>query len=778
MFKNYIKITFRNIIRERGYSFINITGLAIGMTACILILFWVFDELNYDKFHKKAENIHRINKKYQMGTEIAYNRSTPFPLAKTLQENFAEVQYATKFQRNTILVKYEDKIFSERRACLTDSSFFNVFSFEFVKSNFKTALAEPNSMIITEEIAQKYFGDSDPIGQILTVDNRKEYIVTGIIKNIPNNSSIRFDIFCPFSNSENPTQTEDWGNHFYATFVRLLEKTSVDNFNQKLDALAKERLPQEQLSFQSQPLSKIYLYSIEGEPTALRYIIIFTIIASFILVIACINFMNLSTARSAKRAKEVGLRKVIGANRSQIILQFFGESIIYIIVSLIIAFILVEICLSGFNNLTGKTLTLDYTSIKMIGGLFMIAIFTGLFAGSYPALFLSSFQPVKVLKGSFGNNRKGSLRKVLVVIQFTMAIILMISTGIIYSQLKYIQNKDLGFNKENIVYLNLNEELIGNYDAFKSELEKHSDIQGVTKTSELPNNINTIMRGITWEGKETPGGAAFGFASVDYGYFNMMDMEIVRGRGFAQQFTSDSTNAIINETAARMIGYDNPVGKQLILDEETSLTIVGIVKDFNSMPLNYNYEPVLMMIYPNFYRQVMIKINSNTTEETLVKIEENWKQFSPGFPFEYHFFDEVFEMSYRNEIRMGKILGYFVFLAIFISCLGLFGLASYTAEQRKKEIGVRKVQGATVSSIIVLLSQEFAKWVLIANVIAWPVAYFAMDKWLQSFAFRTKLSLNIFIASGVVALIIALLTVGYQAIKAAIQNPVKVLRYE
>ena len=778
MLRNYIKIAFRNIKRHKDVSLINITGLAIGITCCILILLWVQDELSFNLFHKKADSIYRINKKYQMGNETGYNFSTPFPLAQTIKENYPEIKDATKFYRNRLLVKHKDKIFTEGRVCFTDPSFFNIFTFQFIQSRFKTALFEPNSAIITEDTAKKYFGNEEALGKILTFDNRFDYVVNGIIENIPTNSDIRYDIFLPISIDTQTEEADNWGSHWLQTYALLQEDASSDKVEQKLSALIKERLPEEKISLVLQPFKKIHLYSIEGQPDGMKYVYFFTVIAFSILIIACINFMNLYTARSEKRAREVGLRKVVGAKKTQIVRQFFGESILYTLLALITAFILVEFIRPAFNELTGKNLILDYSNIELVGGLILIAVFTGILSGSYPAIFLSSFQPVNVLRGNKAKN-KNSLRKLLVVFQFSLSIILMICTGIIYSQLKFIQRKDLGFKKDNIVYTVMNAEMRDKYESVKSELVRQPEISGVTKSSSLPSEIWSIMRGLTWEGKETDEGAAFAFASIGYDYFETLGMEMVQGRSFSKKFPSDSNNYIFNEKAIEVMGMDDPVGRPFGADDsEDAGQIIGVVKDFHFLPVTYEIEPLIMVMDPDYDRYLLINTHSEDIQNTMSKIEKIWANFFPEYPFEFQFLDEQYDMIYRNETRLGKIFGYFVILTIFISCLGLFGLASFTAEQRTKEIGIRKVHGASTSNIVFILSKEFAKWVLLANIAAWPIAYFAMNNWLSNFAYRTEIGIGIFILSGCLALLIALLTVSSQAIRAATANPVDVLKYE
>jgi len=780
MYKNYLKIAIRNLGKSKIFSLINISGMAVGMAACILIMFWVFDELTFDQFYPNADRIHQINKSFLMGAVSDYNQSTPLLLAGTLRKDFSEVEKATFFRGTNALVSYKDKRFSENQICRSDSSFFDVLAFEFIRVDSRTAFQNPNSVVITEAIAEKYFGTENPVGKVLNFDNARDYVVSGVLKNIPLNSTHRFDIYIRTPQQEIDNRSNDWETHFVRTTVLLHKNADISVFNQKLDKLAKEHLPEEKISFLTQPLSKIHLYSIDGRPEGMKYIYFFSVIALFILIIACINFMNLSTARSIKRAREIGMRKVIGAEKKQIIGQFLGESVINALVALIFALVIVELIRPAFNNLTGKAIAIDYHNLKIIGLFLLTAVITGLFAGLYPALFLSAFQPVKILKSSSINsgNSRLSMRKILVVTQFAIAILLLTSTSIIYLQNNYMRNKELGFKKDNIVYVQLNDNILKNFDAMRNELIRHSDINNVTRTSELPTNVFMIARGITWKGKATQKGVAFGCAAVDFEYINTLNLQIIKGRALSLDFPSDSGSVLINEKAAAMIGWEDPIGKNLFFDPENSLSVVGVVKDFNALPLTMEIEPMMLLIYPAFYRYMLIDVNSTNTPETIAKIEKVWQQFSPAFPFEYHFLDEQFEQDYRTEIRMSKIFAYFVVLAIFISCLGLFGLAAFTAQQRRKEIGIRKVHGATIGGLVFLLSREFAKLVLIANIFAWPLAWYAMHKWLQHFAYRTEITVWPFLFSGILTLLIALLTVSFHTINAALANPVKSLRYE
>ncbi|MFC2117136.1 ABC transporter permease [Bacteroidota bacterium] len=772
------KIAIRQIIRNKVFSVINIMGLAIGMASAILIMLWVQDELSYDTFHKNSDSIFRVNKKYSIGGNTDYNPSTPYPLVSTAAEMLPEIKNFSRCLRRPGIIKYEDDINLERRVCATDSGFFRMFNFLFISGDRETALTDPNSIIITRKIAAKYFKEKDVLGQNLTFDD-KEYIVKGVIENIPENSSINFDIFIPLDRYVNGERKNDWGSHYLISYIEIQKSTDYLSLEKNMSALLQENLPTEDIGVIFQPLSKLHLYSISGEPDGMKQLWFFSIIAIFIILIACINYMNLSTARASKRAKEVGIRKLVGVNQKKLIRQFLGESLLYSFLAIIIAFILVELTRPAFNNITEKSLIIDYFSLNLIAGVIIMLIITTLLSGSYPAFILASFKPIIVLKGRFERSGKGYiLRRVLVIIQFTVTIILMISTGIIYSQLRFMDKTDLGFEKKDVVFLNLTKEISNNYDNFKNEILSFPDIVNVSRASEIPSNMYSIMRGITWEGKETDGGAAFGFAGVDPDFFTTMKIDIIIGRSFSDNFASDSNAIIFNQKAIDMTGLKNPIGKRINLGNDSWYNIIGVAKDFNAMPLNYEIEPMLFTYENRYFNNIIIRINSNEVKKSMLSIEKVWKSFSPEFPFRYTFLEDSIIREYGDKERSGKLFGYFVILAIIISCLGLFGLASFIAEQKIKELGIRKVLGASALNIITIFSSEFIKWVIISFALAIPVSILIMKKWLQSFAYKTEMHWWIFIVAGLLAIIISILTVSTQAIKSVRKNPVDSLRHE
>ena len=785
MFKNYLKITWRNIVRQRANSFINIVGLATGMTACILILMWVQHELSFDKFHENADDIYRVvENQYYAGGEIFPVAVTPSALAPALKEQFPEIIKTTRFSFRGSIIKYGDKIFDELGG-FADPDFLKIFTFPFIKGDPETALSDPHAIVLTEEIAEKYFGNDDPIGKTLRINNRDDFKVSGVIKNIPVNSHLEFDFLAPFVYLEELGRSmDDWGSNSYYTYVLLRKGTPYQQVNDKIIDLIKKNSEGSVTEIYLQPLTKIHLNS-AGKYTAdirghgdIQYVKTFSMIAIFVLLIACINFMNLATARSEKRAKEVGLRKVVGAQRNQLILQFLSESIFMVLLAFVIALVATEVLLPTFNDLSGKNLALNQLGLDVILGFVGIAVVTGIISGSYPALYLSSFQPVQTLKGS-RRARSGNplFRKVLVVVQFTLSVIMIIGTLVVSRQIDYIRNKKLGLEKENLAYVRMSGEFEEKYEAAKQELLKNPNITNVTVTSQLPTYVAQSTSGWEWEGKNPEDTILMHFISVGYDYAKTFKMGMVKGRFFAPEFGRDSVAAVVNETAAEIMNMESPVGKRLAF-RSTDLRIIGVIKDFHFKPIRTKIEPLILIMDPDRFNVMVIRTRPENILATVEYIKTVYKTFNAETPFSLSFLDERYDALYRSEQRVEKVLRYFAVIAILISCLGLFGLVSYTAEQRTKEIGIRKVLGATVANVMTLLSQDFLKLVLVANLLAWPVAFYAMKKWLQNFAYRIEIGWWVFALAGGLAMVIALLTVSTQAIKAALANPVQSLRYE
>lgn len=790
MFKNYLKTTFRNIIRQKGYSFINITGLAVGMAVCILILLWVQDELSYDRFHGKADNLYRVVEKWRYSSgEMAYNKVTPGPLAAVLKEKYPEILDATRYYSGyrKWQLTLDNKSFLHPGAAV-DQSFLEMFSIRFIRGNPKTAFSDPRSIVITEELANKFFNKLEPTGEIIKLENR-EFKVAGVIESFPAKSHIKFDFLFPCKNF--PSLDKSWGSNNCYTYVLLKNGSSHQAVSKKIAAVIKEYNPTSVENLYLQPLKQAHLYALQGGG-AITYIYIFSALAIFTLLIACINFMNLSTARSARRFKEIGIKKAVGASRWQLLTQFMIESIVTAFLALGLAVVLVSIVLPLVNNILGTQLTLVYSGSLFLS-LFAIALFTGIISGSYPAFFLSAIKPVnlfsgrrsgllfkKWLKGSDSEGRLtgSTFRRILVVAQFSLSIFFIVCTLVVFHQVDYMKKADLGYNKEHIIYLQMRGEFKNKYETIKEKLLQNSNILNVTATDMNPVMWRNSTDEVSWEGKKAGETIGMGVRMVDYDYLRTFGLKMAQGRFFSKEFPTDAAQGfIVNEAAVKAMGKQSPVGEKFSLWGRQG-TIIGVVKDFHTESLHAKVGPFILCMGPKWLDCMSIRLKSDNIPGSITFIESKIKEFVPDYPFEYTFLDEEIDRLYRGEHLTGKIISYITLLAVLISSLGLFGLASFTAEQRTKEIGIRKVLGASVLGITVLLSKDFIRWIFIANLIAWPAAYFALNKWLQNFAFRINIGLETFIFAGLLALLIALLTVSYQSIKAATSNLVEALRYE
>jgi putative ABC transport system permease protein len=807
MFKSYLKIAFRNFLRQKVYSFINLTGLAVGIAGCLLILLFVRSELTYDFFHAKAPDIYRVAMKFNIGTNRFDVAMGPCSLSGAIVKDFPEVVCATRFfHRNYrgeyTYVSFEDKQFREEKFLWVDSTIFEIFTIPFVAGDPGTALKHPFSVVITPAMAKKYFGNGDPVGRMLTLEDGSLYQVTGIVEEMPVNSHIHYDFLASFSSLEK-SRDPDWYDIAVYTYVLIQENAYPNQLEAKLPAFSREYYEPvvraimgisydkflesgNYIGFFLQPFRDIHLFSKienEFEPGGdITTVVIFSAIAFIILLIACFNFINLATARSAQRANEVGVRKVAGSGRKRLIGQFLSESIFLSFISFLLAWGIVELFLPVFNSLIGKKITTPgLAEWYFLPGLIFAAIAVGILAGSYPAFLLSSFQPVKVLKGKLHPNSRGRIfRNALVVFQFTISIILFIGTMVIYNQLNYMRFKKLGFDKEQLVVIHSADKLGTEQQAFKNELIRNTNIVTATYSDCLPQMLLEVK---VFQKEGAPGNENHNLITIfaDYDFMETYRVQLSEGRYFSRERSTDTAAVILNEAAVKALELDNFREERLILmgRKNRPLNIIGIFENFHLESLHAKIRPMAAMFIDKRPGVLLsVRIRPPKIPETMRFLEDQWKKFVPEQPLEYIFLDEQFDKNYKAEIQTAKVITAFSFLAIFVACLGLFGLASFTALQRTKEIGIRKVLGASVSGIVLLLSKEFAKWVLLANIIAWPVAWFAMSNWLENFAYRTEISPWLFPVSGVIALIIALLTVSFQAIKAAIANPVNALKYE
>lgn len=740
MILNYLKIALRNLKRQKSYAFINILGLAIGLASFILIMLWVADEFSYENNYEKADNIYLLYKQYKMGNKQEVNRSTPYPFAASLREELPLALEATKYRPYRALVQKGELIVRENDICLVDAHFFKVFETGFIQGYPETALAKPYSCVITKDIAKKYFGEEDPMGQVLIFDNSDQYKITGIIENQPGNTHIDYNIYIPLADiAPHMSDTTSWYSHYLRTYILTPDDVLLDTLNSRLSSHIQNHMDAEQdLEIRAHPISKLHLYSVDGKNQGIQYVYIFTITGILILLIACINFTNIAISLSMKRAREIGLKKVVGAQRSQLIKQFLGEAFIQAFASLIIAMALVELLRPFFNDLTGKEILIPYLSRWFLPSLVGLLVIITLLAGSYPAFLLSSFKPVSAFRGNIVSGKgRMAFRKGLVIFQFVISIGLIITSILIFLQLKFISNKNLGFDRENIIYLSMEGDLPAKYDAFYNDLMAHPGIKNLARSLHIPGSVWSIMRGLDWEGKEDDESVAFGFESVDYNYIETVGLELVAGRDFSKEYGRDSVNVIFNEEAIKVMGYDDPIGKSFNIDSAgEGGKIIGIVKNFNALPLTHEIEPMLLAIIPDYYQRILIRLNPGDVQEAINHVEETWKKYVPDFPFDFDFLDKRLERQYNNELRIGKLALALTILAILITCIGLFGLAAPTAQQRTKEIGIRKVSRASTTAVIMLVGKSLARWVLVANIIAWPQAYYFVTDWLQNFASR------------------------------------------
>jgi len=789
MFKNYVKIAFRNIKSHKGFSLINTAGLAIGISCCILILQYIRHEFSFDKFHKNSMYIYRVVQKQEgkiyQGTDT-FN-SVPAILAPSVRDDFPEDAKVTIVRNYERQVRYKNRQFYEKRFLYVETEFLEIFSFPVVKGDLKNALKEPYTVMITRNMAQKYFGEEDPVDKTININNEQDYRITGILENVPDNSHLKFDFLASFSTllgTWGQNQLTSWKNSSVWTYLQLAKNSNPQKFNTQLEKYKTVGFSGHPASFHLQPLTDIHLgqkvaFDLPGKGD-IKYIYLYSAITLFILLIACFNYMNLSIARSFTRSKEIGIRKVVGAKRKSIIFQFFGESLVFSFSALVLALILVRLALPIFNSLTERNIKFDLSAdIFFIFCLIGLGIFAGLISGTYPAVFLSSFKPVRVLKGRTESISKStsSIRNVLIIAQFAISICLIICALVINHQLHHLKNKKIGLDKDYIVTIPMiNERMWEKYNVFKNELSQQTNILDITASKSLPTEIDNTIQ-IKLGGQNVGETLRVWVDWVDFNFIDFYKMKIVQGRNFIKDSPQDLQNAyILNETAAKAIGLENPIGKKF--GTRKGGQIIGVVEDFHFAPLHSKIEPLALKLDPDYLKVLSVRINSSDISNTLTFIQNKWKKIFPDFPFDFSFLDERIESMYKTEMKLGQSFNYFTLIAILLSCLGLLGLASYMAEKKTKEIGIRKVLGATVPNILLLLTKEFTKFVFLANIIAWPIAYYTMNKWLQNFAYRVNIGLWMFVLSALLALFMALLTVSFQSIKAATANPVDSLRYE
>ena len=808
MIKNYFKIAWRNLLRYKGFSLINIFGLAIGITCCVLVSLFIMDETSYDKYNKDAGRIYRVVKDFvnDDGSKLP-DATTPPAIGAAIQKEVSEIEHVARLMPgwgSKFYVRNGEKRFIEENVYRADSSVFDVFTFQFIEGNPKTALKDLNDIVLTESAAKKYFGNENPIGKSLEIDTWDPRVVTAVIKDLPDNSHFKFDILASLHFRQDNGQLIDinsiWGWYNYYTYMKLKPGASIAAVDKKIRAVFKKNQPENKNIFYSQPVTSIHLTSNlkwELRPNSDRsYIYIFGTIALFILLIACINYINLTTARSSLRAKEIGIRKVSGAVKTSLIRQFLTESILVALLASFVSLIMAQLLLPSINTITAKHLSLTpHGNYSILAAVITFAVVIGFIAGFYPALYLSSFEPIKVLKGEkFSGLRKFSLRKILVVTQFTISIVLIIGTIVVIQQTNFIQNAKLGLDKGQVLMIND----VGYLERsertkIKNDLLQIPEVKKVAAT-------DGIVGGQNWTNglriKGTQNGQLVNFLTIDEDYLDALNIKIKEGRGFSSQFLSDTLNyrapgiterqagsIILNETAVKDLKVPSPViGQQIAWDTNNDTTwylkVVGVVKDFHFTSMKNEIKPFAFVSQPPRQWYFTVKLGGNNMNGTIAKIKNTWDRNITSRPFQYFFLDETYASLYQSEMNFKKIFFYITFIAIFIACLGLFGLSSFITEQRTKEIGIRKVLGASVSGIVGMLSKDFVKLIAIAALIAFPLAWWAMNKWLQDFVYRISIGWWIFFAATFIAVLIAFITISSQAIKAAIANPVKSLRTE
>ncbi|KAA0989590.1 ABC transporter permease [Dyadobacter aurulentus] len=791
MYQNYLKIALRNFFRNKVFSAINVLGLAFGMTASLLIFLWISDEWSIGRNYKNVSQIYRVMEREFTDGKVVADDDTPGVLADELKRQFPEVMYAAGFSwQEGHLLSLNDK--SERfNGCFAGADWFQIYSVPLLAGTPKTALNAPQSLSISRKVAEHYFGTpAAALGKSLQFDNSQNYRITAVFEDLPATSADQYDFLLSWDVFfQREPWLKFWTNAGPQTRLMLREDANRSVVDAKLKWFLKGRNTDFSKTFHInlflQPETEAYLYSNYKDGYLhggrIDHVRLLAVVAGFLLLIAVINFMNLSTARAGRRAREVGVRKVVGAGRPSLVGQFMSEAILLTCLSMLLAIVMIVLLLPLFNNLTDKTLSLPIGEPYFWGILLGMLFFTGILSGSYPALFLSSLNPLKTLKGllpvSQINSGAHLFRRALVVFQFVMSMLLIVGTVVVYQQLEFIRSKDLGYNRENLIIIASDGELPQNYDTFKAELLKTTGVQAVTHMYANPLGNGSTTEGITWPGKDPQAAISFNNTAAGYDFAETMKIKFVDGRDFSPEFASDSTNYLINEAAAKRIGYKNPVGQPLTMWDKPG-KIVGLMQDFHFNSLHEQIRPLIIRFSPGHYGNILIRTQPGQTAGALASVERLYKKINPKFPFKYSFVDSDYERTYRSEDIVGRLATIFSGLAIFIACLGLFGLAAFTAEQRTKEIGVRKVLGASVAGIVALLSGDFLKLVCTAILIATPVSWFVMNKWLTSYAYKIEISWWVFVLAGLLSIGIALLTISFQSIKAALMNPVKSLKNE
>ncbi len=791
MIKNFFVIAVRNILKHKVFSFINVTGLAVGLAASLLILLWVQDELSFERFNRNAGTIYRVEEDQFYSGARYHVTVTPFPSGPEWKQKIPEIAEQVRVQlwMPRMLFRQDDKVFFETSIIAADSAFFDMFSFQLLTGDVASALTSPHSIVLSEKLARKYFGDTNPLGKSITIENRYQFMVTGVLKPLPKNSMFNFEALVPFMFlKEMGAMDNNWGSNSIFTYVRLDKNSDIQSVNKKLTDIVLEHAPETTTKYLLFPLLDIHLHQQFGfkeskGPVVIVYI--FSLIALFVMLIACINFINLSTAKASSRGKEIGIKKVAGADQLSMIVQFMLESLLLVAAAMVFALILVGLFLHVFNNISGKNFSLsDLLQLKFILSFVAVGLLAALVSGIYPALYLSSFKPVAVLKGEMASSRgNGRLRQILVVIQFSLSMLIGIAAIFLYMQLKFLLNKDLGFNKENLIGIQMADNMKSKYYSFKKELGKETLIQGVTASLWNPVMIGSNSGGATWEGKDPDKNVLIGTDGIDYDYLTTMKMELVSGRDFSKDYTSDiardtTGNFLVNEEVVKLMNIGDPVGKSFRFMGLNG-RIVGVMKNFHFKGADQAIEPVAFALVDTSYlRLMLIRLAPGNIPGSLKSVEKVWKEIYPEYPLQYNFIDQEYDDLFKSQIRLTELLKYFTVLAVIIACLGLYGLASYSAERRTNEVGIRKVMGAGSFIVMYTLTKEFLVLVLISIVIAVPVGWIIVGKLLSQFPYRIDISFLVFAGISFGAILIAIMTVSLQAYRATGINPAEALKVE
>ncbi|MEI6455632.1 MAG: ABC transporter permease [bacterium] len=784
MIRNFILVLFRNTIKSPVYSLVNILGLSVGLACAILILMWVSSEVNYNKCHKNYDHLYRMYE-IQLYNDRPpfYVYATPTPLNEFLVKNFPEVKTGTRVFPSEVVIKYANKLFNEQRGCFMDTTAFDVLTIPLIKGDQATCLKDKYSVIMEEKTAKKYFGNADPIGRVIRVNSLVSCKVTAIFKELPDNTHFKYRMIFPMELAPlvfHQVRMQQWGSNFLATLVILKEETSIQLLEHKVNTLRKKDDPRTNTTFHFRHISQTRLKSLD--PTGTGRMFTVTILASsalFLLLIACINFMNLATARSANRAREVGIRKVVGTDRKTIILQFLGESLIISFISFGISILLTDLFLPTFNALSRKALSISDWDFPFVGGLILLTILVGIFSGAYPAFYLARFQPTEVLKGTLSRGAKSAtFRKVMVVLQFTLTIILIINTTFLFRQLIFVQNRELNIDSNNELCLSIDPRMNTKYDLLKGKLKSIPEVVNVTACSQPPIEMGSNTGGVYWEGLDTTKGVLFTSLIADEELVETFKLKIVEGRNFDKNLATDTANFLINETAARIIGKKPIVGVTFSVWGVKG-KIIGVVKDFNYQHMQSEIEPLFIMTaYKQYSQIIVIRLQSANMDLAVSKVQNVVREIYPDYPFEKGWINDIFEATYQGEKQLRDILKYFTIIALFISCLGLLALSSYISEQQSKVMVIHKIHGASFFQILVMMMWEFGKWVVLSACIAVPIALFTVSQLFKSYAYHTPISAWVFLLACLGAILIAALTVLYQAIKTARRNPVDYLKYE